>query len=136
MVAALMEFTNYLGKVKEAQAVTTLDWEKSIDTLLRLLSPTTPHLTEELWQKTGREYSIHNQSWPVWDEALAKDEEITLVVQVNGKVRDRITVPASITEDEARQLAPDRPKIKPYLTDKTVTKVIYVPGKLVNLVMR
>ncbi|MAG15070.1 MAG: leucine--tRNA ligase [Dehalococcoidales bacterium] len=136
MVAALMEFTNYLGKVKEAQAVTTLDWEESIDTLLRLLSPTTPHLTEELWQKTGREYSIHNQSWPVWDEALAKDEEITLVVQVNGKVRDRITVPASITEDEARQLAPDRPKIKPYLTDKTVTKVIYVPGKLVNLVMR
>ena len=136
MVAALMEFTNYLGKVKEARAVAAPDWEESIDTLLRLLSPTTPHLTEELWQKTGREYSIHNQRWPVWDEVLAKDEEITLVVQVNGKVRDRITVPASITEDEARQLAPARPKIKPYLTDKKVAKVIYVPGKLVNLVVR
>jgi len=89
-----------------------------------------------LWQKTNREYSIHNQSWPQWDEALAKDEEITLVVQVNGKLRDRINVPASITEDEARQLARESKRVKFYLEDKVIVKEIYVPGKLVNLVVR
>ena len=70
-----------------------------------MLAPTAPHLAEELWQQIGHHYSIHNQRWPEWDEALAKEEEITLVVQVNGKLRDRISVPVSITEDEAKKLA-------------------------------
>ncbi|MCK5434409.1 MAG: class I tRNA ligase family protein, partial [Dehalococcoidales bacterium] len=90
MIAALMEFTNYLSRVKEAGNVSDSDWRGSIDALLLLLAPTAPHLAEELWQRTGHSYSIHNQSWPVWDKELAKDEEITLVVQVNGKLRDRI----------------------------------------------
>jgi len=136
MLAALMEFTNYLGKVRESRAVASSTWEESINTLLRLLAPTAPHLTEELWQKTGREYSIHNQSWPQWDEALAKEEEITLVVQVNGKLRDRITAPASLTEEEAKQLALERQRVKPYLEGKKITKMIYVPAKLINLVVR
>ncbi len=136
LIAALMEFTNHLARVKETGAVAPSDWEESINTLLRLLAPTTPHIAEELWQKTKREYSIHNQSWPQWDEALARDEEITLVVQVNGKLRDRINVPASITEDEARQLARESKRVKFYLEDKVIVKEIYVPGKLVNLVVR
>ncbi|MFC1904012.1 leucine--tRNA ligase [Chloroflexota bacterium] len=136
MIATLMEFTNYLAKVKEAQAVAPSNWEESINILLRLLAPTAPHLSEELWQKVGYIYSIHNQSWPKWDEALAEDEEITLVVQVNGKLRDRLTVPASITEDEAQKLALERERITPYLANKKVAKIIYVPGKLVNLVVR
>jgi leucyl-tRNA synthetase len=136
MIATLMEFTNYLAKVKEAQAVVSSNWAESVSILLRLLAPTAPHLSEELWQKAGYEYSIHNQSWPQWDETLAEDEEITLVVQVNGKLRDRITVAASITEDEAKKLALERERIKPYLDNKKVAKMIYVPGKLVNLVVR
>ncbi len=136
MLATLMEFTNYLAKVKETQIVGYSQWEESINILLRLLAPTAPHLTEELWQQTGREYSIHNQSWPVWDETLAKDEEITLVIQVNGKLRDRITVPASISEAEARQLVLARQRVKSYLDDRKVAKIIYVPGKLFNLVVR
>ncbi|GAI42948.1 unnamed protein product, partial [marine sediment metagenome] len=98
--------------------------------------PTAPHLAEELWQQMGHSYSIHNQSWPRWDEELAKDEEITLVVQVNGKLRDRMVVPASITEAEARQAALESQRVKAYLEGKEVVKTIYVPGRLVNLVAR
>ncbi len=136
MLAALMEFTNYLGKAKEAGQVTEAAWRETIDALLLLLAPSVPHLAEELWQRTGHDYSIHNQSWPTWDEELAKEEEITLVVQVNGKLRDRITVPVSISEDEARQLAKESQRVKSFLGDKEVAKVIYVPGKLVNLVVK
>ena len=105
-------------------------------TLLLLLAPTAPHLAEELWQRTGYDYSIHNQLWPQWDKELAKDEEITLVVQVNGKLRDRITVSTSITEAEARQLAMERQQVKAHLEGKEVIKTIYVPGRLVNIVAK
>jgi leucyl-tRNA synthetase len=136
MLAALMEFTNYLTKVKEEGIVGSSAWKEAIDTLLLLLAPTTPHLAEELWQQTGHEYSIHNQGWPKWDEGLAKDEEITLVVQVNGKLRDRIAVPASITEAEAKEKALASRKVKVHLEGKKIAKTIYVPGRLVNLVVR
>ena len=137
MLSALMEYTNYLAKVKETGSVSTPAWEESIDILLRLLAPTAPHLTEELWERTGRPYSIHNQPWPQWDEALAKDEEITLVVQVNGKLRDRITVPVSITEDELPQLLQEKAtKANAYLKGKKVRKRIYVPGRLINFVVQ
>jgi leucyl-tRNA synthetase len=136
MIAALMEFTNYLAKVKEAEVVIDSSWRESIDTLLLLLAPTAPYLAEELWQRTGHDYSIHNQSWPQWDEELAKDEEITLVIQVNGKLRDRITVPVSITEAEAKKLALESQRVKAYLEGKELLKTIYVPGRLVNIVVR
>jgi len=135
MLAALMEFTNYLVRVKEERAVNPSQRQEAIDTLLLLLAPTVPHLAEELWQRTGHKYSIHNQSWPRWDEALAKEEEITLVVQVNGKLRDRIVVPASITEAEAKEKALGSQRVKVYLEGKKIVKTIYVPQKLVNLVV-
>jgi leucyl-tRNA synthetase len=89
-----------------------------------------------LWQQTGHEYSIHNQSWPRWNKELAKEEEITLVVQVNGKLRDRITVPASITEAEAKEKALGSQRVKVHLEGKKVANMVYVPGKLINLVVR
>jgi len=135
MIAALMEFTNYLMKAKEDGAVAAADWKEAISILLKLLAPTAPHLAEELWQRSGYDYSIHNQSWPQWDEELIKEEQITLVVQVNGKLRDRITVPASITETEAREIALGREKVKAYLEGKKIIKVIYVPGRLLNVVV-
>ncbi len=104
--------------------------------MLLLLAPTAPHLVEELWHLTKHPYSIHNQSWPKWDKELAKDEEITLVVQVNGKLRDRITVSASISEAEARDLATSQERVKPYLVGKQLEKIIYVPGRLVNIVVK
>ena len=93
-------------------------------------------LREELWQRTGHDYSIHSQSWTQWDANLARDEEITLVIQVNGKLRDRITVPASTTEAEAKQIAAESTRVKPHLEGKKVIKEIYVPGRLVNLVVK
>jgi len=136
MLAALMEFTNYLTKVKEEGTVSLSTWNEAIDSLLLLLAPACPHITEELWQQRGHEYSIHNQKWPKWDEGLAKDEEVTLVVQVNGKLRDRIAVPASITEAEAKKLALESKRVKVHLEGKKIVKTIYVPGRLVNLVVR
>jgi len=136
MISTLMEFTNYLTKIKEVGSVSGEDWRQSIETLLVLLAPTAPHLTEELWQKIGNDYSIHNRRWPEWDEELAKDEEITLVVQVNGKLRDRIAVPASITENEALWLAEESHKVEGYLKGKDIIKKVYIQGKLVNLVVK
>jgi leucyl-tRNA synthetase len=136
MLSALMEFTNYLTRVKETGTIPDSDWQESIDTLLLLLAPTAPHLADELWQQTGHDYSIHNQRWPTWDENLARDEEITLVVQVNGKLRDRIVVPVSITEEEAKQLAVNRQRVKAYLEGRQIAKIIYVSGRLVNLVVQ
>lgn len=136
MVAALMEFTNYLAKTKESGSVSPQAWQDSVTALILLLAPSAPHLAEELWQKTGREYSVHNQAWPGWDEELAKEEEITLVVQVNGKIRDKIIAPASTTEVEAVQMAAGSPRVKPYLEGKEIVKSIYVPLKLVNFVVK
>ena len=136
MISALMEFTNYLARVKEAGSVGKDAWAGSIRTLLLLLAPTAPHLAEELWQRLGYDYSIHNQRWPEWDEALAKDEEVTLVLQVNGKLRDRITVPVSIIEEEAKELARGSKKVQLYLEDKRIIREIYVPGKLLNIVVK
>ena len=135
MLAALMEFTNYLGKVQEQGEVSVSTWQESVADLLLLLAPTAPHLTEELWVMKGYPYSIHNQPWPAWDEELAKEEEVTLVVQINGKLRDKVIVPVSITEAEARELALGRDKIKSYTQDGNITKIIYVPQRLVNIVM-
>jgi leucyl-tRNA synthetase len=129
-----MEFTNYLGKVKERQSVANPAWQEAIETLLLLLAPSAPHLTEELWERTGRSYSIHSQSFPAWDEALVAEEQTTLVIQVNGKLRDRLAVPVSITESEARELALGRERVRAHIDGKKIKNVIYVPGRLVNIV--
>ena len=136
MLAALMEFTNHLGKIHEQGTVSTSAWNEAIKTLLLLLAPSTPHLAEELWTGFGYPYSIHNQSWPAWDDELVKEEEVTLVVQVNGKVRDKITIPITITEAEAKDLALSSDKIKAYLNEKKPAKIIYIPRKLINIVVK
>ena len=136
MVAALMEFTNHLSKAREARSVDSAALREALDVLLLLLAPSTPHLAEELWVASGHSYSVHNQPFPSWDEGLIADEEITLVVQVNGKLRDRVAVPASITEDEARRLALGRERVQAHLGGREPAQIVYVPGRLVNIVVR
>ena len=136
MISALMEYTNYLAKVKETGSVSAEAWEESIKTLILMMAPSTPHIAEELWQKMGYEYSLHNQLWPRWNEEMAKEDEIMLVVQVNGKLRDKISVPASISEEKAKETAAVQPKAAAHLEGREVVKVIYVPGKLVNFVVK
>ena len=131
-----MEFTNYLGHVKESGSASEKAWKGAIKALLLLIAPTAPHLAEELWQGCGYEYSIHDQDWPAWDEALVTRDEIVVPVQINGKMRDTITVPASTTEVEVRQIAAESTRVRPYLEGKQVVKVIYVPGKIINFVVK
>jgi leucyl-tRNA synthetase len=83
----------------------------------------------------GEEYSVHLQGWPSWDESLIAAEEITLVVQVNGKLRDRIEVPADIAEEEAKRLALSSARVRPHVEGRELRKSVYVPGRLVNLVV-
>jgi len=135
MLSSLMEFSNYLSRVKESAAVSESLWQQSITYFLLLLAPSFPHLAEELWSRTGLPYSIHNQPWPEYDRELAREEEVTLVIQVNGKLRDRVVVPASIGESEAKELAMNRERVKAHINGKKVIKVIYVPKRVVNIVV-
>jgi leucyl-tRNA synthetase len=130
-----MEFTNALVKAKQTSVYGSDAWDEAIETLLLLLAPCCPHIAEELWARTGRTYSIHQQSWPEFDPSLAAEEVITLVVQINGKVRARLEVPADITEEAARAAALVDENIQRHLGGREPRQVIYVPGRLVNVVV-
>ncbi|MEX2238701.1 MAG: leucine--tRNA ligase [Dehalococcoidia bacterium] len=137
MLARLMEFTTFLIHLRDSgKPVDYPAWLEARDSLILLIAPSLPHLSEELWERTGHSYSVHQRSWPQYDAALAATEEVTLVVQVNGKVRERIQVPAGIAEAEARDLALNSPRIKEGLDGAEVARVVYVPGRLVNVVTK
>ena len=108
----------------------------AILSLMKLMSPVAVHLTEEVWHDLGGEGSIHNQEWCKWDENLAKSSSVTLVVQVNGKVKDRLEVTEGLNQDEMKEAALHSPKIQAQIEGKTVVKTIVVPGKLVNIVVK
>lgn len=135
-IAALMEFSNHLSKVWAEASVDSATWRECIEKFLLMLAPIAPHFSEELWERTGHGYSVHQQRFPEWDDDLAAEETITLVVQVNGKVRDRIQAPVDIDESAAQQLALSSPKVQVFTEGKTINKAIYVPGRLVNVVVR
>ncbi|MBM4425382.1 MAG: class I tRNA ligase family protein [Chloroflexi bacterium] len=134
IVSALMVLTNALHKYRETTEGAP-EWDEAVSTLLKLMAPATPHIAEELWARRGMPYSIHAQSWPEYDAAAAAEEVVTLAVQVNGKVRDRVTVPASLSEAEMQAAALASETIQKYLQGKTPQKVIVVPGKLVSVVV-
>ena len=135
VISALMELSNAIITAKEDGLAGSDPYQEAIETLLLLMAPNTPHITEELWSRIGNTYSIHNQSWPEFDPELAREDEITLVVQVNGKVRDRIRVPADISESDARETALQSEAVQRHLSGKEPRKVIVVPGRLVNIVV-
>jgi leucyl-tRNA synthetase len=135
VISALMELTNEILAAKDKGMAGEAVYEEAVDTLLLLMAPSTPHIAEELWSKRGNAYSIHKQDWPEFDPDLAAEEQITLIVQVNGKVRDRIEVPAEIAEEEAKQLALDSEVAQRFMEGKEPRDVIYVPGRLVNIVV-
>jgi leucyl-tRNA synthetase len=126
-IAALMEYLNVL------EARDTLHREE-VETYLKLLAPYAPYVTEELWQRIGGDYSIHQQPWPEYDPALLRTETMTIVVQVDGRVRDRIEAPTDATDEEVRRLALAAPNVARHLEGRTVRQVVYVPGRLINAV--
>jgi leucyl-tRNA synthetase len=135
VISTLMELTNAIADARDAGLAASSEFGESVRSLLLLMAPVAPHLAEELWARLGLPYSVHNQSWPTFDAELAREEEITLVVQVNGKVRDRITVSAGIGEAEARRLALESEAVRKVLAGKAPRQVIVVPGRLVNIVI-
>src|SRR5918995_28259 len=132
-IAALMEHTNYLLAIKGE--VGEEEWNEALRAFVLVLAPFAPHHAEQMWGALGEAYSVHEQAWPAWDESLIRAEEITLVVQVNGKLRDRIEVPADITEETAKELALSSERVRPHVKGKELRKSVYVPGRLVNLVV-
>jgi leucyl-tRNA synthetase len=133
-VAAIMELRNAILAAQREGNVDQLAWDEAVDTLLLLLAPIAPHITEELWARRGRPYSVHTQSWPVWDEAVAAEEMISLVVQINGKVRDKLDVPTGLSDEQLKATALASEKVLQWLDGKTPRKVIVVRGQLVNIV--
>lgn len=135
IVSSLMELLNKMVKAKQAGAFESEAWTEAVEIYLKMMAPIAPHITEELWSILGHQGSIHVSAWPTLDEEAAKDDEITLIVQVNGKLRDRISLPASHTEAEAKSVALASETVKAALDGKEPKKVILVPGKLVNIVV-
>jgi leucyl-tRNA synthetase len=133
-IAAMMSLRNTMKAAKDKPVAHTPAWTEAVESLLLLMAPFTPHITEELWHRLGKRESIHLQSWPKWDEDVAAEEMITLIVQVNGRVRDRIQVPAGIDNAEAERLARESASVLRHVGDQQIVKVIVVPGRLVNVV--
>ncbi|MCP5111184.1 MAG: class I tRNA ligase family protein, partial [bacterium] len=133
-IAAIMELMNELGSLEADLPGDAL--REILEKLVLLLAPFAPYLAEELWEEIGREGPVFRQSWPKFDPALAAEDEVQVVLQVNGKLRNRLTVPAGTVKDELerRALADDR--IQQFTDGKRVVKVIVVPDKLVNIVVR
>ncbi len=143
-VSALMEHTNAATSfAAAAMAAGTLAPERAagrvlkeaLEALALLVAPFAPHIAEELWQRLGATTPIFREPWPDHDPALAAAETVTLVVQVNGKVRARIEAPAGLGEAEARDLALADPRVLTHLAGKALRKAVVVPDKLVNLVV-
>ena len=142
-IAAVMEFVNHLYAFRDswvflkdnsdgARAIV----RESFDTLILLLSPFAPHIAEEMWLLLGHETSIVQVEWPVFNKDFTTTEELLIVVQLNGKVRQRITVSASASQEDIKSLALNDSKIKEQTKDREIKKVIVVPGKLVNIVVK
>jgi leucyl-tRNA synthetase len=127
-IAAMMELANHLT----AQEVRP---KSALETFVLVLSPFAPHLAEELWRALGHKQTLAYEPWPVYDEALTKEETVELPVQVNGKVRSKVTVPADADNETLQRAALDDERIRALINGKQVRKVIVVPGKLVNIVI-
>ncbi len=134
-IAAQMECVNHLYHIKATDKFTANEWQWALETLLQLLAPFAPHISEELWQQLGQVGSVHTSRWPSYDEAYLVEQKLTIVIQVNGKVRAELRVSADATEAEITQAAKTHQKLSGYLQNQTINKTIYVPKKLVNFVI-
>ena len=140
VISKYRELTNAIyewrGKKKELNAEDKAVLSFAVVSLIKLMSPVAVHLTEEAWADLGGKGSIHDEPWCEWDENLAKASSITLVVQVNGKVKDKIEVDEALSQDEMKAVALDSPKVKELTDGKEIVKTIVVPKKLVNIVVK
>ena len=135
-IALVMELTNEIYSAEPLENSVRPEVRKEVLELLTLmLAPMTPHLSEELWEMLGHSDGLWKSGWPSFNEAFARDDEVEIPVQVNGKVRGRLKIAVGAKEDDVVQLAQQDPAIAPHLVGKRIVKRIYVPDKLLNLVV-
>ncbi len=133
-VAYLMELANAMQDHLQRGGARDAGWDHAVDTLVKLLNPVAPHVCEEMWERLGREGLLADASWPVYDPAAAAESQVVLVVQVDGKVRDRLNVPVGLSEQDALREAMASPKVRALLDGSKPSKVVYVQDRLINLV--
>jgi leucyl-tRNA synthetase len=136
-VSALMELTNQLYKIKQSDGFAAgPSWQFALESLTQLLAPYAPHISEEIWQQLGHRQSVHISPWPAWDDKFLTSDSMTIVVQVNGKVRSQLDLPADSDQKAVVAAAQKDHKVAAYLDGQEIIKTIYVPGKLVSFVVR
>jgi leucyl-tRNA synthetase len=141
MISALMELTNEMFRVRGTAGARTAQWDETVRLLLLMLAPIAPHISEELWSRRaaarGEEWtSVHAQRWPEFESALVALDQIDLPVQVNGRLRDVVSVRSGTAEAEIEQIVMARDKIRAQLDGHEIVRVVHVPGRLVNVVVR
>jgi leucyl-tRNA synthetase len=135
-IASLMEYVNGLYKLKAEDNFTDRQtWQFVLQSLVKLLAPFAPHIADELWTELGQSGSVHNAVWPVADGKYLTEDSLTIVIQVNGKLRGEIVVASGVAEDKVVETAKQNEKIKQFLDGKEIIRTVYVPGKLVNFVV-
>ena len=135
-IATLMSLTNELYTTQTNTIVEPAIWDETINTLLLLIAPFCPHIAEELWQVQGNSYSIHQQSWPEYSEDFTKEEIIEIPMQINGKLREHLTIPRNAVENEVLELAKKLERWNEIIGSNEIIRVIYVPERLLNIVIK
>ena len=135
-IASIMELVNEMYKYKQNADMNLPLFNKAIDTLVTILNPFTPHITEELWSQLGHEDRLYNVSWPSYDESALVLDEVEVVIQINGKLKDRIQLPNDTEKEVAIEAAKNLDKIKAEIEGKEIVKLIFVPNKIINFVVK
>lgn len=134
-IAAMMEMVNYLYKFKSESPINTVQFKESLAALVQLMAPFAPHVADELWSQLGNKTSVHLGGWPTWDEKLTTDSNVTLVVQINGKVRAKIDTESGLSQADVEALAFSNEAVVKFLNGQKPKRTIFVAGKVLNIVV-
>jgi len=135
-ISSIMELVNEIYRYKEVKEINAALLKAAIENMIKVLSPFTPHICEEMWEELGHGDSIYKEKWPVFDEKALVKDEVEVVIQINGKVKEKLNVPNGLSKGDLEALIMGRDNTKQLVGDKAVVKIIAVPGKLVNIVVK